>query len=64
MAAFFHNLGVGPAMSILGGIALLMLPIPFVLYVLSRVLLTPNTESACANDYAQVPIWGHNSDLE
>ncbi|GJE85841.1 MFS general substrate transporter [Phanerochaete sordida] len=31
--AFFHNLGVGPACSILGGIAVAMIPIPFVLYV-------------------------------
>lgn len=30
--AFFHNLGVGPACSILGGITILMIPIPFVLY--------------------------------
>jgi MFS family permease len=27
---FFHNLGVGPAMSILGGIATLALPVPFI----------------------------------
>ena len=26
----FHNLGVGPAMSILGGIAVLAIPVPFV----------------------------------
>lgn len=32
--AFFHNLGVGPACSILGGISIVMIPIPFVLYVL------------------------------
>lgn len=25
----FHNLGVGPAMSILGGVAALALPVPF-----------------------------------
>ncbi|KIP02007.1 hypothetical protein PHLGIDRAFT_130975 [Phlebiopsis gigantea 11061_1 CR5-6] len=30
--AFFHNLGVGPACSILGGAAILMLPAPFLLY--------------------------------
>jgi len=30
--AFFHNLGVGPACSILGGITILMMPIPFILY--------------------------------
>ena len=30
-SAFFHNLGVGPACSVLGGIAIAMLPIPFVL---------------------------------
>ncbi|KAI0341879.1 MFS general substrate transporter [Trametopsis cervina] len=30
--AFFNNLGVGPACSILGGITALMIPIPFVLY--------------------------------
>ncbi|KAI0339259.1 MFS general substrate transporter [Trametopsis cervina] len=30
--AFFHNLGVGPACSILGGISILMLPFPFLLY--------------------------------
>ncbi|KAI0777953.1 major facilitator superfamily domain-containing protein [Irpex lacteus] len=30
--AFFHNLGVGPACSILGGAAILMLPFPFILY--------------------------------
>ncbi|KIP10144.1 hypothetical protein PHLGIDRAFT_274100 [Phlebiopsis gigantea 11061_1 CR5-6] len=30
--AFFNNLGVGPACSILGGISILMVPIPFVLY--------------------------------
>ncbi|KAI0812744.1 MFS general substrate transporter [Irpex lacteus] len=29
--AFFHNLGVGPACSVLGGIAVLMMPLPFVL---------------------------------
>jgi DHA1 family multidrug resistance protein-like MFS transporter len=29
--AFFHNLGVGPACSILGGITVAMLPIPWVL---------------------------------
>ena len=29
--AFFHNLGVGPACSILGGVAVLMLPIPWLL---------------------------------
>ena len=28
---FFHNVGVGPACSILGGIAVGMLPIPFIL---------------------------------
>jgi hypothetical protein len=26
----FHNLGVGPAMSILGGIAALAIPVPFI----------------------------------
>ena len=26
----FHNLGVGPAMSILGGIAVLAIPVPFI----------------------------------
>jgi hypothetical protein len=26
----FHNLGVGPAMSILGGIATLAIPVPFI----------------------------------
>lgn len=31
--AFFHNLGVGPACSILGGIAVLMLPIPWIMCV-------------------------------
>ncbi|GJF00169.1 MFS general substrate transporter [Phanerochaete sordida] len=30
--AYFHNLGVGPALSIIGGIAIGMLPIPFALY--------------------------------
>ncbi|KAI0084944.1 MFS general substrate transporter [Irpex rosettiformis] len=30
--AFFHNLGVGPACSILGGIAVLMMPFPVILY--------------------------------
>ncbi|KAJ3538373.1 hypothetical protein NM688_g6530 [Phlebia brevispora] len=30
--AFFHNLGVGQACSVLGGIAVAMLPIPFFLY--------------------------------
>ncbi|KAI0768444.1 MFS general substrate transporter [Irpex lacteus] len=30
--AFFHHLGVGPACSVLGGIACLLLPIPFLLY--------------------------------
>ncbi|EKM57337.1 uncharacterized protein PHACADRAFT_208428 [Phanerochaete carnosa HHB-10118-sp] len=30
--AFFHNLGVGPACSILGGVAVLMLPIPWILH--------------------------------
>ncbi|GJE98392.1 MFS general substrate transporter [Phanerochaete sordida] len=30
--AYFHNLGVGPALSIIGGIAFGMLPIPFILY--------------------------------
>ncbi|KAJ3546705.1 hypothetical protein NM688_g5484 [Phlebia brevispora] len=30
--AFFHNLGVGPACSLLGGVLLGMLPVPFVLY--------------------------------
>ncbi|EKM60762.1 uncharacterized protein PHACADRAFT_203915 [Phanerochaete carnosa HHB-10118-sp] len=29
--AFFHNLGVGPALSIIGGIAIAMLPVPFLL---------------------------------
>ncbi|EKM57364.1 uncharacterized protein PHACADRAFT_93065 [Phanerochaete carnosa HHB-10118-sp] len=29
---FFHNLGVGPACSLLGGVAVLMLPIPWILY--------------------------------
>lgn len=29
--AFFHNLGVGPACSILGGVAILMLPIPWIM---------------------------------
>jgi hypothetical protein len=26
----FHNLGVGPAMSILGGMAVLAIPVPFI----------------------------------
>ncbi|EKM57361.1 uncharacterized protein PHACADRAFT_208445 [Phanerochaete carnosa HHB-10118-sp] len=30
--AFFHNLGVGPACSLLGGVAVMMLPIPWILY--------------------------------
>lgn len=30
--AFFHNLGVGQACSVLGGIAVAMIPIPFILY--------------------------------
>ncbi|KAJ3555504.1 hypothetical protein NM688_g2535 [Phlebia brevispora] len=30
--AFFHNLGVGPACSVLGGVGVAMLPIPFILY--------------------------------
>ncbi|KAI0699229.1 MFS general substrate transporter [Cytidiella melzeri] len=30
--AFFHNLGVGPACSILAGITVIMCPLPFVLY--------------------------------
>lgn len=29
--AFFHNLGVGPALSIIGGVGVAMLPIPFIL---------------------------------
>ncbi|KAJ3542932.1 hypothetical protein NM688_g5922 [Phlebia brevispora] len=31
--AFFHNLGVGQACSVLGGVAVAMLPIPFVLHI-------------------------------
>ena len=31
-SAFFHNLGVGQACSVLGGVSVAMLPIPFVLY--------------------------------
>lgn len=34
--AFFHHLGVGPACSVLGGIACLLLPIPFLLCVSSH----------------------------
>lgn len=34
----FHNLGVGPAMSILGGIAVLAIPIPFVFKVYGKRL--------------------------
>ena len=30
--AYFHNLGVGPACSLLGGVAILMMPIPFVMW--------------------------------
>lgn len=30
---FFHNVGVGPACCTLGGIGILMLPTPFILYV-------------------------------
>ena len=36
-SAFFHNLGVGPALSIIGGIAIAMLPIPFALYVVPLI---------------------------
>ena len=64
LTAFFHNLGVGPAMSVLGGIALLMLPIPFVLYVLLRVLLVSDTDLVFAYDYPQVSIWRHHPNLE
>jgi hypothetical protein len=31
--AYFHNLGVGPACSILGGFAVLLMPLPFILSV-------------------------------
>lgn len=45
--AFFDNLGVGPACSILGGISVLMIPIPFVLYV-SSPRANPSTHSCIA----------------
>lgn len=36
--AFFHNVGVGPALSIIGGIGILAIPIPFVLYRYGHII--------------------------
>ena len=45
IAAFFHNLGVGPACSVLGGIAVLMLPILVVLIILLGRFVNRREES-------------------
>ncbi|KAJ9499473.1 hypothetical protein H2202_005056 [Exophiala xenobiotica] len=46
----FHNLGVGPAMSILGGVAALMLPVPFLLMKFSMPLRKKSTFAPVPED--------------
>lgn len=41
--AYFHNLGVGPALSIIGGIAIGMLPIPFAFYRYGHIIRSWST---------------------
>ncbi|KIV82552.1 hypothetical protein PV11_04654 [Exophiala sideris] len=46
----FHKLGVGPAMSILGGVAALMLPVPFLLMKFSLPLRKKSTFAPVPKD--------------